>query len=121
MLSGINADVKYQDKTYHVQTEDGGIKNPVVVTTLFEGGAILASRKTSYADRLKADNLSNEIRELIKKQHNAVVEDLMAGKFTGAIKTADRAAIEREKKTAKKTLDELILDYFSTKKENTAR
>src|SRR5262245_58515546 len=107
MLSGINEDVKFQNKTYHVQTEDGGLENPVVVTTLVEGGAILASRKTSYADRLKADNLSNEIRELIKKQHKAVVEDLMVGKFTGTPKTADRATATRDKRTSKKTLDEL--------------
>jgi len=121
MLSGINADIKFQGKTYHVQTEDGGLENPAVVTMLFEGGAILASRKTSYADRVKADNLSEKIRELIKEQHKAVVDDLMAGKFTGAPKTADRPASVQEKKAAKKTLDELILDYFSTKKENTAQ
>ena len=121
MLSGINADIKFQGKTYHVQTEDGGIENPVVVTTLFEGGAILASRKTSYADRIKADDLSEKIRKLIKEQHQAVVDDLMAGKFTGAPKTASRPASAQEKRAAKKTLDDLVLDYFSTKKENTTQ
>ena len=121
MLSGINADIKFQGKTYHVQTEDGGVENPVVVTTLFEGGAILASRKTSYADRLKTDNLSEKIRELVKEQHKAVVDDLMAGKFTGAHKPPGGPAGAQGKKTAKKTLDELIVDYLSNKKENTSQ
>jgi len=120
MLSGINVDIEFQSKTYHVQTEDGGLENPVVVTTLFEGGAILASRKTSYADRLKADNLSETIRELIKEQHKAVVQDLMAGKFTGTPKTDSRVAVGGEKRAGKKTLDELIFDYLATK-ENTAQ
>lgn len=120
MLSGINVDIEFEGKIYHVQTEDGGFENPVVVTTLFEGGAILASRKTSYADRLKADNLSEAIRETIKAQHQAVVQDLMAGKFTGTPKTDSQAAVGQEKKAGKKTLDELILDYLSTK-ENTAQ
>ncbi len=120
MLSGINVDIEFQGKTYHVQTEDGGLENPVVVTTLFEGGAILASRKTSYADRLKADNLSEAIRETIKEQHKAVVQDLMAGKFTGTPKTDNQVAVGQEKRAGKKTLDELILDYLSTK-ENTAQ
>src|SRR5215468_8128219 len=100
MLSGINEDVRFQDKVYHVQTEDGGLGNPVVVTTLFQGGAILATRKTTYTERLKADNLSDEIRQLIKKQHKAVVEDLMAGKFSGTQKTTERPSPIRDKKTA---------------------
>lgn len=120
MLSGINVDIEFQGKTYHVQTEDGGLENPVMVTTLFEGGAILASRKTSYADQLKADNLPETIRELIKEQHKAVVRDLMAGKFTGTPKTDSQVPVEQEKRAGKKTLDELILDYLSTK-ENTAQ
>jgi hypothetical protein len=116
MLGGINVDIKFQGKTYHVQTEDGGVENPAVVTILFEGGAILASRKTSYADRLKADNLSEAIRELIKEQHKTVVQDLMAGKFTGGMpKTDSPMPVEQEKRTGKKTLDELILNYLSTK------
>ena len=119
MLSGINADIKFQGKTYHVQTEDGGLENPVVATILFEGGAILTSRKTSYADRLNAANLSETIRELVKEQHKAVVQDLMAGKFTGAPKTVSGIAVGQEKKAGKKTLDELILDYLS-KKEKTS-
>jgi hypothetical protein len=50
MLSGINTDIEHDGKIYHVQTEDGGHQNPVIVTHLFAGGAILASRKVSYAD-----------------------------------------------------------------------
>ena len=118
MLSGINVDIEFQSKTYHVQTEDGGLENPVVVTTLFEGGAILASRKTSYADLLEKDNLAEAIRDLIKEQHKAVVQDLMAGKFTGTPKTDRQEALGQEKRDRKKTLDELILDYLLAK-ENT--
>ena len=115
MLSGMNVDIEFQGKTYHVQTEDGGLESPVVVTTLFEGGAILASRKTSYADLLESENLPAAIRDLINGQHKAVVQDLMAGKFTGTLKTDHQTPNGQGKRARKKTLDELVLDYLSNK------
>jgi len=118
MLSGINADIVFESKTYHVQTEDGGLENPVIVTILFEGGAILASRKTSYADLLKSNNLSESIRDLMMEQHKAMGQDLTAGKFKGTPKTENPAVPVEELRSRKKTLDELVLDYLSAK-ENT--
>jgi hypothetical protein len=75
---------------------------------------------TTGDDQALMDDLSDLIRELINEQHRAVVQDLMAGKFTGMPKTENRVVSEQEKKTGKKTLDDLVLDYLSTK-ENTAQ
>ena len=35
MLVGFNTNISYKDKIYHVQTEDSGKVNPVVVTLLY--------------------------------------------------------------------------------------
>jgi hypothetical protein len=51
MVPGFNTDFKYRGETYHVQTEDNGLANPVVVTLLYHKGAILASRRTSRGRR----------------------------------------------------------------------
>jgi hypothetical protein len=81
MLTGYNTDFKFRGKIYHVQTEDGGINSPAITSLLYHQGAILASRKTSYADILKADCLEDVVRELMMAQHKQMIRDLMKGKL----------------------------------------
>ncbi len=81
MLTGYNTDFKFQGKVYHVQTEDGGFNSPYITSLLYHQGAILASRKTSYADILKADCLEDVVRELMMEQHKQMIRDLMQGKL----------------------------------------
>src|SRR5574337_1603634 len=81
MLTGYNTDFKFQGKIYHCQTEDGGANSPSITSLLYYQGAILASRKTSYADILKADCLDEVVRELMMEQHKQMIRDLMQGKL----------------------------------------
>ncbi|MDC4226860.1 MAG: hypothetical protein MPW15_22105 [Candidatus Manganitrophus sp.] len=81
MLSGINTDIQFKGEVYHVQTEDGGIDNPIVTTLLFKGGAIFSSKKTNYAEILQSPSYQQVVRELMKEQHKNMVRDLTAGKF----------------------------------------
>jgi hypothetical protein len=81
MLTGYNTDFKFRGKIYHVQTEDGGLGSPAITSLLYHQGAILASRKTSYADILKADCLGEVVRELMMEQHKQMIRDLMKGKL----------------------------------------
>ncbi len=90
MLTGYNTDFKFQGKVYHVQTEDGGANSPFITSLLYHQGAILASRKTSYADILKADCLDEVVRELMMEQHKQMIRDLMQGKLEAS--GAPRAA-----------------------------
>ena len=61
MVPGFNTDFKYRGETYHVQTEDNGVGNPVVVTLLYHKGAILASRRTSYHDLIGKPGFEQEL------------------------------------------------------------
>jgi hypothetical protein len=81
MLTGYNTDFKFQGKIYHCQTEDGGLNSPNIISLLYYQGAILASRKTSYADILKADCLEEVVRELMMEQHKQMIRDLMQGRL----------------------------------------
>jgi hypothetical protein len=83
MLVGYNTNIPYKEKTYHVQTEDNGKKNPVIVTLLYSQGAILASKKTSYADIVSDHDYEHKVRELMKAQHKVMIKELIAGKYTG--------------------------------------
>jgi len=79
MVPGFNTDFKYRGETYHVQTEDNGVGNPVVVTLLYHKGAILASRRTSYRTLLDRPGFDKELRELMKSQHKELMRELLAG------------------------------------------
>jgi len=94
MLVGYNTNIPYRDKTYHVQTEDNGKNNPVIVTLLYSQGAILASKKTSYADIVSDQDYEHKVRELMKTQHKVMIKELIAGKYTGD----QKAETERKEK-----------------------
>jgi hypothetical protein len=83
MHNGFNTNVPYKGKMYHVQTEDGGARNPVLTTMLYHKGEILATEKSSYAEVLVDDDWKEKVLEKMKEQHRTVIKSLMAGKFTG--------------------------------------
>jgi len=127
MLSGINTDVEYQGKIYHVQTEDGGQDSPILVTHLFSGGAILCSQKTSYADRLKDGLTPDIVREMMKEQHQAMIKNLTAGQIEGL--PSRPPAVDSEGSSpspapsrltmpqGRRTLDEVIDEYLGSRPE----
>jgi hypothetical protein len=81
MVVGFNHNIKHKGKMYHIQTEDSGLENPHVITHLFVGGNILASKKTSYADIVGADNLAQVVRELMEEQHKEMLRNLVNGVY----------------------------------------
>ena len=81
MVPGFNTDFKYRGETYHVQTEDNGVGNPVVVTLLYHKGAILASRRTPYQDFVGKPGFEQELMVLMKSQHKDLMRALLAGAY----------------------------------------
>lgn len=81
MVVGFNHNFRYKGELFHVQTEDSGLKSPHIITLLYRGGTILASRKTSYADITKVDRLEQVVEELMKEQHREMLRRLKGGEF----------------------------------------
>jgi hypothetical protein len=81
MVLGFNHNVTYKGEVFHVQTEDSGVNNPHIITLLYRGGVILCSKKTSYADIVKMDNLDSVVEELMKAQHKELMRRLKSGEF----------------------------------------
>lgn len=86
MLSGFNTNVSHRSLLFHVQSEDSGRKHPHIITHLYHRGTILASEKSSYAERLEAADLAEVVRELMEKQHKAVLRRLVSGQFDELIR-----------------------------------
>lgn len=81
MVVGYNHNIKYKGEVFHIQTEDSGINNPHIITLLYRGGNIIASKKTSYADIVKMGNLSQIVEELMKEQHKDMLRRLKSSEF----------------------------------------
>lgn len=81
MLVGYNHNIRYKGEVFHVQTEDSGINMPHIITLLYRGGNIIASKKTSYADIVKMGNLNQIVEELMKEQHKDMLRRLKSAEF----------------------------------------
>lgn len=126
MLVGYNTNVTYKGTVYHIQTEDSGIKNPVIVTLLYIKGTILSSKKISYAHFAGNHDYKEKVRELMKEQHKNMIRELISGKFTGdgppAAKEEPRAPKEEENEKKNedtqeneqqaRSLDDILIDYI---------
>lgn len=127
MVGGFNTNVSYLGRTFHVQTEDGGRESPQIITLLYEGGAILFSKKSSYAtpgeDTTQGGSaLEETVRRLMEEQHRVMVEALKEGKLDRKIGAAD-AGDSTETQLPEggfgagvltgKPLDELILEHIA--------
>jgi hypothetical protein len=81
-LLGFNNNVKHRGRLFHIQTEDSGFRHPHVITHLFaDGGRILKTIKTSYAQHLGNERVSEVVRELMKEQHKTMFIALRDGEF----------------------------------------
>jgi hypothetical protein len=92
MVVGFNHNFRYKGEVYHVQTEDGGLRSPNIITLLYKGGTILASKKTCYADISKIDHLEKVVEELMKEQHREMLRRLKSGDLDAILQGAADAA-----------------------------
>ncbi|MBI1949930.1 MAG: hypothetical protein HYS34_01025 [Acidobacteria bacterium] len=109
MVTGFNTDVQHDDRTYHVQTEDKGVQNPIIETLIYVGGEILAARRTSYADLLSTGVDEKEIAERIESQHNRMILDVREGRYDSKkIRPFGEGII------SSRSFDEVVLDYLQS-------
>ena len=87
MLSGFNSDQPYRGRIFHVQTEDAGAYRPQVVTHLFLDGIVVTSAESDYSDRAEAPDLASRVRQLMERQHEAMLRSLQQGDWDELIRT----------------------------------
>ena len=101
MLTGYNTDIKHEGVIYHVQTEDGGTDNPVIVSLIYQGGRILASKKTSYTHLLGTAVFISKLRHLLEHQHKVMIKAILTG-----VPLTDHKRTSTESPTAAPSLPE---------------
>ncbi len=83
MEKGYNSDISYQGDNFHIQTEDWGMSNPVLVSRVFQNGAVLKSLKVPYNKVLPKGYMDNSqaIRVAMKTQHQQILDLLLSGQL----------------------------------------
>lgn len=122
MLVGYNQNINYKGVTFHVQTEDNGVKNPYIVTHIFISGNIIATKKTSYMDIVKIENIEEVLRELMEEQQREMVQKIQNGEFDSHPLVKNLLKEEKAQATEEdfdeinldsgESIDEVILDYL---------
>lgn len=90
MITGYNTDVEYGGVTYHVQTEDKGLQTPMILTLLYAGGAILASKRTPYDDLVASGFNEDALRKRLERQHKLICAAVHAGRIEDLKRMGER-------------------------------
>ncbi|HYY96860.1 MAG TPA: hypothetical protein VE713_20310, partial [Pyrinomonadaceae bacterium] len=80
MITGFNTDIQHEGVTYHVQTEDKGLETPLILSLVYVGGAIIASKRTPYADLLARGFDEKALTERLNRQHKLICAAIRAGR-----------------------------------------
>lgn len=100
-LLGFNNNVKHKGRVFHIQTEDSGIRHPHIITHLFaDGGRILKTTKTSYAEHVGSEGMAEVVTAMMKEQHKAMFIALRDGQFDHLFDDAARGASKAPAKDA---------------------
>lgn len=81
MITGFNTDIEFGGVTYHVQTEDKGKTKPLILSLVYDRGTILASKRSSYDDLLKAGFEERVLSDRLQKQHTLICAAVRAGRI----------------------------------------
>ena len=111
MITGFNTDVEFQGVTFHVQTEDKGMDNPVIESLIYKGGEILVSRKLPYAKFVANGYDEKKVIKLMEDQHRQMIQEVRRGAFEKPDPLGD------ETLKTDQSLDQVILNYLATKKQ----
>jgi hypothetical protein len=96
VITGFNTDIEHDGVVYHVQTEDKGLASPLILSLVYAGGAILASKRSPYQDLIAAGFDEEVLSERLKKQHRLICAAITAGRIEELKKMGGRAASEEK-------------------------
>lgn len=129
MLTGFNTDVEYDGVVYHVQTEDKGLQTPFILSLVYTGGAILASKRSPYDDLIAGGFDEDVLAKRLSRQHKLIcaavhagrIEDLKRlGERDAAEKTVQRQQAAAAKQTEKPANPEIVSPVAGSKPETAA-
>src|SRR4030042_3552432 len=102
---------------YLIDSEDLGIKNPLMITRIYHKGEVISSQKIDYTNILNEPDLDKRLLELVQSQQHQAVKALKAEKiaqnktYGDYIKEAEALLIRNNQKEALKLLTNALEHY----------
>ena len=75
-----SSNITIDNVTYHVQTEDMGVKACRIISNIFLKGEIVLTRKSDYSHLVKLKEFPVRLAALMEKQHKSAVDQFVAEK-----------------------------------------
>jgi hypothetical protein len=107
LITGFNTDVEYDGVVYHVQTEDKGLKTPFILSLVYTGGAILASKRSPYQDLIARGFDEAILAQRLSRQHKLICAAVHAGRIEDLKRMSEREPAEKTQRKTK-VVDEPI-------------
>jgi hypothetical protein len=90
VITGFNTDIEHDGVVYHVQTEDKGLDTPLILSLVYVGGAILASKRAPYKDLIAKGFSDEALSERLKRQHKLICAAINSGRINDLKKMSAR-------------------------------
>jgi hypothetical protein len=101
VISGFNTDIEHGGVTYHVQTEDKGLDTPLILSLVYTGGEILASKRATYDDLIASGFEETALADRLHRQHKLICAAIVAGRIDDLKRMSEKEAVSRaESKSA---------------------
>jgi hypothetical protein len=95
VLTGFNTDVEYDGVVYHVQTEDKGLQTPFILSLVYTGGEILASKRSPYDDLIAGGLDEDVLAKRLSRQHKLICAAIHAGRIEDLKRLGEREVAEK--------------------------
>jgi len=106
VITGYNTDVEYDGVVYHVQTEDKGLQAPIILSLVYVGGEILASKRTPYGDLVSRDFDEELLVKRLQRQHKLICAAVHAGRIEDLKHMTERDSALAANQTERQSSDQ---------------
>jgi hypothetical protein len=95
VITGFNTDIEHDGTVYHVQTEDKGLDSPLILSLVYAGGAILASKRVPYDDLIRSGFNERTLAERLQRQHKLICAAIRSGRIEDLKRMSQREPASR--------------------------
>ncbi|MEK7789204.1 MAG: hypothetical protein AAB283_04740 [Planctomycetota bacterium] len=111
-----NVNIKLGEKSYHVQTEHGGTKEPLLTTRIYHKGEIVYSKKADCSDIMDEENYEDKLQDIMENHHKSAIEEFTiilkeSRKKTEYLDAAKKLLARKNNREALNILREAVEEY----------
>ena len=89
-MKGYNIEIRHRGASFHVQTQDVGMRVQYIESLVYKSGKLLSSRRSFYTQLLNTPRFQEKIELLMDDQHNAILREIAEGKFDHYLTAEDK-------------------------------